>query len=308
MTVKPGFRDVLWMAAGAVLLLVLMLVVVHFRTEPNPAGQRALQARKLDLVAQMRLGLASASEAEKSAVMAITDEDSQTYADQARAAAAQVEQEHKELAELLAKDGTPAETDFLAQFSKVFADFQQIDDDLLALAVSNTNIKAYSLAFGPAADAITDMDGALSRLVAKSADFPEARTVALLAFGAQSAALRIQALLPPHIAEESDSKMDALEARMSAQDREVHKDLDGLAAVEKLRGDSDLETAVSGYARFSEIRARILVLSRENTNVRSLSISLDQKRKVMFLCQDALAALRHAILQEPIAGSVVSPR
>jgi hypothetical protein len=308
MTVKPGFRDVLWMATGAVLLLVLMLVVVHLRTEPNPAGQRALQARKLDLVAQMRLGLASASEAEKSSVMATNDEDSQTFADQARAATAQVEQQRKALAGLLATNSTPGETDFLAQFSNVFADFQHVDDELLALAVKNTNLKAYSLAFGPAADAIAEMDAALSRLVTKSADFPDARNVAVLALGAQTAALRIQALLPPHIAEESDQKMDELEARMAAQDQEVHKDLDGLAAIEKLRGDTDLETAVSSYARFSEIRARILVLSRENTNVRSLSISLDRKRKVMFLCQDALAALQHAIQQEQIVGPAASPR
>ncbi len=307
MKLKPGFRDVLWMATGAVLLLVLMLVVVHLRTEPNPSGQRALQARKLDLVAQMRLGLASASEAEKSSVMATNDEDSQTFADQARAATAQVEQERNTLVETLA-GGPPGEKDFLAQFSKVFTDFQHVDDELLTLAVKNTNLKAYSLAFGPAADALTEMDNALSRLVAKSADFPDARNAALLAFGAQTAALRIETLLAPHIAEESDKKMDELEARMSKEDQEVHKDMEGLAAFQKFSGDPDLETAVSAYARFSELRARILVLSRENTNVRSLNISLDQKRKVMFLCQDALAALQHAIQQEQIVGSPVSPR
>jgi hypothetical protein len=96
--------------------------------------------------------------------------------------------------------------------------------------------------------------------------------------------------------------MDELEVLMAKDDQEVRKDLDGLAALLKPGGDPDLETAASGYARFSEIRTRILVLSRENTNVRSLAMSLDQKRKVMFLCQDALATLQQAILEEPIAG------
>ncbi|HUJ72620.1 MAG TPA: hypothetical protein VLZ30_10265, partial [Verrucomicrobiae bacterium] len=180
--------------------------------------------------------------------------------------------------------------------------FQTIDKELLALAVKNTNIKANSLAFGPAADALMEMDTALSRLVAKNAGSADARSVALLAFGAQTAALRIQTLLAPHIAEESDKKMDEFETQMAKDDQEVRKDLDGLAALLKPGGDPDLNTATSAYARFSEIRTRILALSRENTNVRSLAMSLDQKRKVMFVCQDALATLQRAILEEPIPG------
>ncbi|MGD1019269.1 MAG: MCP four helix bundle domain-containing protein [Verrucomicrobiia bacterium] len=302
MTVKPSIKDVLWMVFGAVLLLVIMLVTLHFQRGLSPAELVASKARRVDLVERMRLALASASEAEKSAVMAITDEDSQKYADQARAATADVDRDRSELGQLLEAGGAQREKDLLAQFSKSFADFQNVDKDLLALAVKNTNIKAYNLAFGPAADAITEMNDALSRLVTKSAASPDARAVALLAFGAQTAALRTQALLAPHIAEESDAKMDAMEARMTTDDHEVRKDLDGLAALPMFNGDTDLATAASAYARFSDVRAKIIPLSRENTNVRSLAISLDQKRKVMFTCQDALASLQRAISGEPIPG------
>jgi hypothetical protein len=38
--------------------------------------------------------------------------------------------------------------------------------------------------------------------------------------------------------------------------------------------------------------------SPEGGNVRSLGISLNQKRKIMFLCLDELANLRNAIEQE----------
>ena len=122
------------------------------------------------------------------------------------------------------------------------------------------------------------------------------------AFGAQTAALRIQTLLAPHIAEESDKKMDELEALMTKEDQQVRKDLDGLVSLVKFRNDPDLETARSDYTKFSEIRARILALSRENTNVLSLAMSLGQKRKALLLCQDALAALQQAIQEEPISG------
>ena len=309
MTIKPGIKEFLWMAIGAVILLVVMLVVLHFKTEQNPAKQLAFKAKRVELVAHMRLTLASASEAEKSAVLAVTDQDSQIFADQARAATLEVERERKELGELLATGGTLGEKDLLVQFSKDFIDFQHIDNELLGLAVKNTNIKAYSLAFGPAADALKEMDTVLSKLVAKSAGSPESGNVTLLAFGAQTAALRIQTLLAPHIAEESDKKMDELEAAMAKDDQQVRKDLDGLASLQKFQADPDLEAAKSAYVRFTEIRKRIIILSRENTNVRSLAISLGEKRKVFFLCQDILSALQQAIQAEPVSGgSVPNPR
>jgi len=301
------------MARWAAVMLICLLLVLHFHKDHDPTAQLAFKARRVDLVERMQLDLASASEAEKSAVLAITDQDSQTFADLARAASAKVEQERRELEELLATTGgTQGERELLAQFAGSFAEFQRIDSELLALAVQNTNLKAYSLAFGPAAGAIKEMNASLSRLVAADTDSPEARSTMLLAFGAQTSALRLQTLLPPHIAEENDKKMDELEARMATEDAQVHKSLDGLAALSKFSHDPELATARARYAEFSQIKTQILVLSRENTNVRSLSISLNQKRKAMLACQAALSDLQQAILAEPIAGvtygTPVSPR
>jgi hypothetical protein len=303
MKIRPGLNDVLWMAVGAAALLIFMLVMLHFRGGQDPAEHVAFKARRVDLVARMQLDLASASEAEKSAVLAVTDQDSQTFADQARAASGKVEQERRELGELLTEGGTQGERDLLVQVTAAFAEFQRVDDDLLTLAVKNTNVKAYNLAFGPAATAIKEMNAALARFVAANADASDAKAMMPLAFGAQVSALRIQTLLPPHIAEESDKKMDELEALMATEDTQVRKSLDGLAALPKFSKNPDLATATARYAEFSTIRTQILALSRENTNVRSLSISLNQKRKVMLVCQEALSALQQAILAEPIAGS-----
>jgi hypothetical protein len=91
MTMKSRSKDVLLMAVGAAMLLVVMLVALHFQRGQSPAEQLAFKARRVDLVERIRLALALASEAEKSAVLAVTDEDSQKYADQARAATAEVE-------------------------------------------------------------------------------------------------------------------------------------------------------------------------------------------------------------------------
>jgi hypothetical protein len=133
-----------------------------------------------------------------------------------------------------------------------------------------------------------------------TASSPGAKRVMLLAAGAQSAALRIQSLLPPHISEENDQKMDQLETSMSKEDFEVHKALAGLSAALGPNGGSDSKTADSAYARFNKIKKEILLLSRQNTNVRSLAISLNQKRNAALLCQNALAALEKAVREEPL--------
>jgi len=290
------------MAAGAALLLLLILLTLHFRKQPNPAVQLAFKAERVDLVGQMQLGLASASEAEKSAVLAITDQDSQAFADQARVATASVEQERRDLEQLLTQGGNQGEKALLDEFSQLFTEFQRIDHELLNLAVQNTNLKAYALAFGPAADALSGMSTALSRLAAANADSRDGKKVTRLALGAEIAALHIQTLLPPHIAEASDTRMDEFEALMAQDDEQVRSDLASLGALSTLSADADLAAAVSRYTQFGEIKSQILTLSRENTNVRSLAISLNQKRKVMLSCQEALRHLQETILEEPIEG------
>lgn len=68
------------MVVGTVLLVALVAVVLRFNQYGKAVAQAAFQTSRLDLVSRARLALASASEAEKSAVMAVTDEDSQVFA------------------------------------------------------------------------------------------------------------------------------------------------------------------------------------------------------------------------------------
>jgi hypothetical protein len=304
MKLKPSLGDLLRIGVGAAVML--MFALLYFQGQRGPAHQLELKARKIDLVERMRYSLAAASEAEKSAVLAVTDQDSQAFADQARAATAEVERLRNTLGEILAVGASQEEKQLLATFTGVFTDFQRVDRDLLALAVKNTNLKAFALAFGPAAQAAQESDSALSRFLAKHATSPQ-KTL-LLAAAAQAAILRLETRLAPHIAEQSDQKMDELEALMGKDYREIRAAFDGLAAQPDVRADADLATARASYARFSELRTQILALSRENTNVRSLAISLDQKRKVMSMCQDALHALQQEIASEPAPATPTNPR
>jgi hypothetical protein len=310
MTTPRNSRDWLWTIAGAIGLLVAALVMWHSHTEGSTSAQLALRNRRVGLVQQIQVDLSRASEAEKSAVMAITDEESKSFADQSREASSAVEKERDDLERLLQSGGDRSEQKSLSEFSQAFAEYRRVDNELLDLAVKNTNLKAYSLAFGPAAESIHEMDQAISRLITASAKSvsPNAKQVMLLAGEAESGALRIQALLPAHISEESNQRMDAMESAMAAEDRQVRTSLDGLAALVAPTESGDLRAAVASYARFSELRTQILELSRENTNVRSLTISLNRKRLIDVKCQDALSALEEAIQKEPLPETPASPR
>lgn len=303
---KPGTQGFVWLVQGAVVLALLLAVVWYFRThQAQLLAAQASRAGRVELVGQMQLALASASEAEKSAVLATTDDESAKFAAQARAASAQVERKRQELGRQVA--GTQREVELLSQFSTAFADLQHVDQEVLRLAVQNTNLKAYALLFGPAAETLAQLDAALARVVERRADALDASQATLLADGARLGVLRIQAALAPHIAEASDVKMDQLEAAMAQEEGQVRKDLAGLGALPTLGGDADLATAAASFARYAELKTRILALSRENTNVHSLAMSLGQKRKALVLCLDALDALKRAIFDEPV-GQPTSPR
>ena len=302
MTTRPSTQNLPWLLGGAVFLVLLLVFLLRYRVDTNPAQQLSDKASRVDGVARMQLGLASESEAEKSAVLAITDQDSQSFAEEARAATAGVERERQEIGALLAASGTQREQDLLAQFTVAFGQLKSLDEEVLALAVKSTNLKAYSLLFGAAANTLAEMDAALAQVIAKRADSPSAKRVVPMAFGARLGVLRIQTMLAPHIAEESDEKMDQMEAAMGKEEVQVRKHLDSLAALAKPDTDAEVQAALSQFGRYEELKARIVALSRENTNVRSLALSLNQKRKAMALCLDTLSALKVAILEEPIVG------
>lgn len=311
MTMRSGFKNSGGIIVGAIGLLAALLVVLHDYKEADPVAQLAAKHQRIALVDGMRLALSTASETANSAVMAITDSESQAFADQARTAANTVDHGREELARLLEAGGSRTEIDLLASFSRAFADYLRIDNSLLELAVKNTNLKAYSLAFGPAAESIHDMDQALSSIVTENAESnaPHARQVMLLAARATSGALRMQAQLAPHISEASDQKMDALDASIAAEEREVRSCLDRLAPIIPPAARPRFEKAAASYARFTELKAQILDLSRQNTNVRSLTMSLNEKRLATEKCQDILTALQQAIQAEPVSDQTpANPR
>ena len=56
-----------------------------------------------------------------------------------------------------------------------------------------------------------------------------------------------------------------------------------------------MTTASKSLDTFMALNAQIVGLSRKNTNVRSLALSLDEKRKLTAPCEDSLRSLEAAL-------------
>lgn len=322
----------LFILLGAAVTFALFLVVLHFNAGGRLDAESIAKVQALQTVDHMSFELALASQKEWSAVMAETDEDSRAFADQARSAAASVEEQGRELKTAMAPYFTGKDKDLLEQLAKAFAAYGQVDADLLDLAVQHTNMKAYSLAFGPSDRALQDMLDALGGLTGPTAmgpDNPVPAEAVRLAYQAEVGALRIQTLLAPHIAEALDEKMDQIEIWMASEDKSVREALDGLGELAKLAGQADdkadqadmgpqtglgsrwdvrsIASARAAYEKFSAIRTDILRLSRQNTNVRSVAMAMDRKRNLDAQCQELLESVRQAIARS-MPGEMVKTK
>ncbi len=276
---KSSFSPGLTLALAA-LMIILSSLALWFVGRGEPLESAFVRdSQKAQLVSRMRADLYAAAEAEKRAVLADTDQASVDFANQARAAVDKV------AAGLTAFQGlaqSSVEQGGAKRFEEAFAEYRKVDEEVLALAVQNTNLKAFALSFGKAAGALGEMEKSLRSLL----DGPNDK-LARNAQRAFSEAQRIQSLHAPHIMEKEDPRMDALEKDMATADKAARA---ALAALGK-----DGASALAVYDTFWKLTAEIVVLSRRNTNVRSLSLSLERKTKVLAACDEALRVLEEGI-------------
>ena len=112
--------------------------------------------------------------------------------------------------------------------------------------------------------------------------------VQALAASAVAAVREIQAVQAPHIAEADDAAMIGMEKRMATAEGTAREALKTLATVPP-GSRPQLVTAAAALDRFMAVNAEIVVLSRRNSDVRSLALSLGQKRKLTAKCEETLS-------------------
>jgi hypothetical protein len=265
----------------------------------NAVLEQLSEARRL--AAELLVQFTKASDAANRAVMADTDEASVRFAREAEQATQQVQQDADALAPILQALKYEHETRLLDEFASRFAEYRTLDRRILDLAVENTNLKAQRLSFGPAQDAANAFRDALQS-VAPAAPTDRWRVEALAA-QAIGTIREIQILQAPHIADADEAVMTRMEQQMGASETAARQALESVAPLASPSSRPRLAAAKGALDRFMDLNAQIIALSRRNTNVRSLALSLDQKRAIIAGCEQSLHALRDALAKRGYTGA-----
>lgn len=272
----------------------LVALALSCRGDPTTVVTRLEESRRV--AAELRLQLSQAAAASNHAVMADTDEASLAAAREAEKATKAVESNAATLTRLLDGLSYASEAGILREFGAHFSRYKELDGRILALAVENTNLKAQALSFGPAREAAHGFRDSLAR-VASTAPLKERCRVAGLVADALRAVLEIQVLHAPHTAEHDDASMTRMEKEMAELDANARVALKSLADLSPGAGPAIAEAQVL-LDRFKAITAQIVELSRRNTNVRALDLSLRQKPELAAACDERIRALQQALMNE----------
>jgi hypothetical protein len=260
----------------------------------EPATVR--QMHKERLIETIRQKLLESVEAEKSAVLATTDEESQALAQEARNFETDIDKLRGELRQLIVADGRRGEIENLDAFDIAWAKLERVDERLLALAVENTNLKATRLLSREGAAALNRF---VDELMGMQRTVTEPEMIRTLS-RASVAALRSQSLLFVHIPSADDAEMTRLEQQMRDLNGEVERCL-STARESGQPGLEQLASASQAWSEYQRLAAEVVQLSRQNSNVISTDVSVHEKRQAMNACLSALSALSAAVDVSPHA-------
>ncbi len=281
---------------------MLVTFAVLATTACNAQAVLTQQVESRRLASDLQVQFSRAADASNRAVMTDADEDAAAAVREAEEATQQVQRDVEQLRTVLASMGYQEELGLLDDFTKRFADYRTVDTEILPLAVENTNAKAQRLSFGPAAQAVNEFRTALDAVV-KTATPDTATRLDLLATRAVASVLDIQALHASHIAEADDEVMTRMEQKMAASEKQARSALTQIQPLTPVPSRPQLTAATSALDEFMKVHAEIIMLSRRNSDVRSLSLSLGQKRMVTAQCDDRLRALQDALAKHSIAAT-----
>jgi hypothetical protein len=281
-------------ALAFVLLVAASTAAIATGCKQGPATVFTELDESRRLAADLRVQFNKAADASNRAVMADSDEASIAFAQEAAQSSKIVDHDAAALGALLSNLGITQEAQLLGQFGKQLASYREVDRSVLALAVQNSNLKAQRLSFGPGREAADHFKAALADVVLSPAAKDRCHAEAL-ATKAILSVRELQVLQGPHIASADDAAMTRMEKEMATLEAQTSA---ALAGLDGLATPSAITSAKAAFDQFKTIEGQIVALSRRNTNVRSLELSLKDKPPLTAACDDTLLRLQAALAQE----------
>jgi hypothetical protein len=276
----------------AALFVVISAAATTGCNRPTAVLTELVEARRL--ASDLHVQFTQAVDASNRAVMADKDDVSASAAGEARRAREVVERDVQQLRPMIESLGYRDDLKLLEDFNASFDEYRRLDDEILSLASENTNLKAQRLSFGAARDAAAAFGTAINAAIQGPPSKDQCKVDAIVA-KARTAVLEIQVLQAPHIAEPDDAVMTRLESEMDGSASAAREALDELRVALTPAATPQLDIAGAALTRFLSVHAEILKLSRRNSNVRSLALSLGRKRTVTATCDTQLQAFETAL-------------
>jgi methyl-accepting chemotaxis protein len=252
-------------------------------------------ASRLLLAAQIKQDMLEISRSEKNIILAKTTKDMDLYANVTAATRKAMLEKRAALRELVDPDGKAK----LDEFSDVWDEYLEINDEVRQYARNKQNDKAFALASGEGRDLSDQADKLMTNIVEKN---DEVNTAASL--NATNAANRtllaariIQDMLSLHrdqkslIIETAEDEMDIYVKAMDVTKQQLGNRLIALRKTSTVESYADLDKFSTAWDNFVDINTAIVKTSYENGNSIALRLSTSDGRKLSDQAIDLIASI-----------------
>lgn len=289
-------RIAVLLGIGIVITLIFFAVISNYYGNSSSLDTGyANVVEKKRILAQMRIHLLKSVEMEKNAVMALTNDQSLDFADQSRTASAAVEQSLTTLRALIDAVPLQDEKKLVEEFTNCWTELGKLDQVILDIAVQNTNLRAAHLSKEKGSASLQHFEQALEMIAPSLAGTANDSRGIRLVCQALTAALKMYALHSPHIAEANDAVMSQIELQMKTEENKTSQSLDELAGMMNQEHREPVVQAKIAFADFLAVTAKVIELSRQNSNIKSLELSLGKKRTISAQCDEILGSFQEVV-------------
>ena len=164
-------------------------------------------------------------------------------------------------------------------------------------------ISKLQLSLKKGAETIQRFEQSLQEVMRMNLRMSQEDRVAGSAWQAIAASLQIFNLHHSHIVEIDDEKMKQIETQVKAEEKKVLNSLDQLDEIVDKECQNALLQAKTAFSEFMEVTTKVLELSKINSNIKSLELSIGKKRIISAQCEEVLTSFQNAVQGRPFKAT-----